>query len=535
MKKYTKYILIFFIIFFLGVFTEKFNLDNKISNNFKNLLDAGSRILYSFTAKEKVYIDIEPKEYEKILKIRKKALKAGLLTEDLHKWVPAKLKIKNISYDTKIRLKGVFPDHWSDPSRWSFKIKVNNNSKSIYGSRRFNLQPPNTMSYLYEWLLMKALKKEQLISLRTEYLEVIINGNSRGAYIFQDGISNEMLKTNDRVKGPIVGFNKNLYLIERKNERRLGELGLTGSLNGVEDTFWRAKIDSVQFSEDQIEKKQGAYLTKAIYLLESFRDGSLKPSEVFDTNKLAKIMAIRAVLGSSEFDYRDTKFYFNPETSLLEPVTKESHVSLDLNFKDHYFSWWIDSSHVKPHYTNNTNFFLDILYKDYKFYKSYLSELNKFSKKKYFEDLIDDNKIEYKKNLKILKQNYPTKEIFSKNHLDITRHRIQDFLNPVQGLNVYFSDYKENFLSLNISNLQRLPVEITGIEFKDKSKIFLKESVIIEGKKPYLSTKNNVIKFDCLFKYECKKLSIDKQKVIFKILGQNIDKKANISRDYFKK
>ena len=173
------------------------------------------------------------------------------------------------------------------------------------------------MSYLYEWLLMKALKKEQLISLRTEYLEVIINGNSRGAYIFQDGISNEMLKTNDRVKGPIVGFNKNLYLIERKNERRLGELGLTGSLNGVEDTFWRAKIDSVQFSEDQIEKKQGAYLTKAIYLLESFRDGSLKPSEVFDTNKLAKIMAIRAVLGSSEFDYRDTKFYFNPDELVI--------------------------------------------------------------------------------------------------------------------------------------------------------------------------------------------------------------------------
>ena len=121
------------------------------------------------------------------------------------------------------------------------------------------------MSYLYEWLLMKALKKEQLISLRTEYLEVIINGNSRGAYIFQDGISNEMLKTNDRVKGPIVSKKKNLYLIERKNERRLGELGLTGSLNGVEDTFWRAKIDSVQFSEDQIEKKQGAYRTKAIY------------------------------------------------------------------------------------------------------------------------------------------------------------------------------------------------------------------------------------------------------------------------------
>ena len=187
-----------------------------------------------------------------------------------------------------------------------------------------------------------------------------------------------MLKTNDRVKGPIVGFNKNLYLIERKNERRLGELGLTGSLNGVEDTFWRAKIDSVQFSEDQIEKKQGAYLTKAIYLLESFRDGSLKPSEVFDTNKLAKIMAIRAVLGSSEFDYRDTKFYFNPSTSLLEPITKEAHVILGSDWKNIYYSWWIDSSKIRGHYTNDTNFFIDLLYKDKIFYAEYLKQLKNY-------------------------------------------------------------------------------------------------------------------------------------------------------------
>ena len=533
MKKYTKYTLIYLIIFLLGVFTERFDIDNGISNYFKKFLDTGSRFMYSFTSKEKIYIDIEPKQYDKILKVREKSLKAGVLTDDLHEWVPAKLTIKKITYDTKVRLKGVFSDHWNSPTRWSFKVKVSNNSKPIFGSKRFNLQPPHTMSYLYEWLLMKALEKEKLISLGTKYLEVIVNGSSRGAYIFQAGISEEILKINEKPKGPIVGFNKNLYLIEQANEKKLTKLGLTSSMNGVEDTFWRAKIEPVQFSKFQIEKKQGVYLKKAIYLLESFRNGSLKPSEVFNIDKLSKIMAIRAILGSSEFDYRDTKFYFNPEISRLEPITKESHVRLDLNFEDHYFSWWIDSSHIRPHYTNNTNFFLDILYKDYDFYKIYLAELNKFSKDKYFEKLINDNKIEYSKNLKILKQNYPTKEVFSKKHLEITRLRIQDFLNPVQGLNVYFSNYEENILSLNVSNLQRLPIEIMGLKFEDKSKIFLKKPIFIKGKKPLLPTTNNIIKFDCLFKEECKKILINKQKIIYKILGQNNDKKANISRDYF--
>ena len=96
-------------------------------------------------------------------------------------------------------------------------------------------------------------------------------------------------------------------------------------------------------------------------------------------------MVIRALLGSSEFDYRDTKFYFNPNTQLLEPITKESHVDLNLNFKDHYFSWWIDSTNIKPHRPSNKNFFLDIIYSDKKFHKAYLEELNKRTKTTYGE------------------------------------------------------------------------------------------------------------------------------------------------------
>ena len=41
-----------------------------------------------------------------------------------------------------------------------------------------------------------------------------------------------------------------------------------------------------------------------------------------------------------------------------------------------------------------------------------------------------------------------------------------------------FSNYNKNILELNISNLQRLPVEIYGIEFADGNKIFLKKPSI---------------------------------------------------------
>ena len=269
----------------------------------------------------------------------------------------------------------------------------------------------------------------------------------------------------------------------------MNELGATGSLNGVEDNFWREKIQPVQFSNNNLGKIQEKYLKEAIYLLEAFRNEEKRISEIFDVNKLIKIMVLRALLGSSEFDYRDTKFYFNPSTKLLEPITKESHVDLSLNFKDYYFSWWIDSTNIKPHRPANKSFFLDILYKDKDFHKAYLKELNKYSNEKYYENLINENKSEFNKLYKIQKINYPNKEIFSFDQLEINRIRIQDFLNPVQGLNIYFSSYNKNILELSVSNLQRLPVEITGIEFADGNKIFLKEPFFIKGRKPQSSVK----------------------------------------------
>ena len=244
-------------------------------------------------------------------------------------------------------------------------------------------------------------------------------------------------------------------------------------MNGLEDTFWRSKIEPVQFNKFRGVKKQETYLKKAIFLLESFRNGSMKTSEVFDTEKLAKVMALRALLGSSEFDYLDTKFYYNPSTSKLEPISKEAHVNLNLNWKDTYFSWWIDSSKVRVHYTNNTNFFIDLLYKDKKFYAEYLKQLNYYSSMNFYKNLINNNK-KYLKKFENIEIELPIKKIFSYEHLEITR-RIQDILSPIESLNVYFEEFSDGILKLSVQNIQRLPIEIIGIQLNNGEKIVVKK------------------------------------------------------------
>lgn len=525
-SKQKKKIIIFLtvlLIFFSGIWTERFDVDKKISIKFKNLIDATSQTIYSSGSKKKIYLNIKQKNYNEIIESRKISLEKGRATEDIQVWVPAKLVYDNNSYDIQLSLKGTHADHWSHESKWSFKIKVKENEKSIFGLRRFAVQAPYTISYIYEWLFMTALAKENLINLNVDFMNVIVNENNLGVYVLEEKISPKLLEKVDRDPGPIIGFSKTLWVQEAINSKKLG-------VNGIDESFWRAKIEPTQFDKNLIGTNQEKSLKNAIYLLESFRNKSLKASEVFDVNQLAKVMAIRAIIGSSQFDWKDIKFYYNPKTSLLEPISKEIHV--DLNYEDRVNFWWADSSYIKEHLASDTDFFLDILYSDINFYRIYLSELNKFSKNKYFEDLINENKQQFDKNEKILKRNYPTKMIFSKKNLETKRKFIQSTLDPIQGLNAYFLDYHQNNLKIVVKNVQRLPIEITGLELNDGTVIKLEKKVIIEGKKPQRSTVDKIINVNCNSKKECSKKLINKQKILFNILGQEKNKLAKISEHY---
>ncbi len=570
-----KFSVIIMLVFTLGVFAEKHQADKKFSQFLNDRIDKTYQSFYSAFSKKKIYIYIEPRHYENILEVRDLALKNTMLTKDLEDWVPARITLKNnakkfkikIWFDNlyrdifgkvgqdellqnltdwippeiisdknapniKIRLKGVWPEHWTDENQWSFKIKFIDDKNSILDLERMALQPPRTLDYLYEWVLSKALKKEKLIYLPVSFSEIILNSQSIGVYTIQGQISDEILIKNKRPIGPIIGFTKDTWIEEQINAKKLYDLGAIDSLNGLEDTFWRTKIEPVRFNSSKINTKQEEYLKKSIYLLESFRKKELKTSEVFDIDKLSKVMALKALLGSTEFDPLDTKFYLNPKSLLLEPIVKEAHVNLDMNWKENYYSWWIDSSKIRPHYTNNTNFFIDLLYSDKVFYEKYLNQLKIYSSNNYFQDLINENRDEFDKNMRMLKYNYPTKKIFSFEQINTTKIRVQDLLSPVQGINVYFKNSQNNEVKLSVHNIQRLPIEILGLEMENQEKIYNKELIFIPGKKPLDSSKETEIKLNCKNNISCNKSNIGKQKILFRILGQNIEKKTLISPYY---
>ena len=116
--------------------------------------------------------------------------------------------------------------------------------------------------------------------------------------------------------------------------------------------------------------------------------------------------------------------------------------------------------------------------------------------------------------------------------MEITRLRIENYLNPIQNLNVYFSSYDKGVLSLSVSNLQRIPVIVKGLKLSDGTEILLKQNKLIEGRKPFLPSENIDVKFSCDFKSDCKKINIEKQKLVLQIIGQEQDNYAAIAPFY---
>ena len=249
-KKYTlgsnlflKLFLITLFFFILGIWTEKYDLFKKPSAFFTKIFENFySKVVSEVYDTKEIIIDINYKNFEKIKKTRQIALRNEYLRASDSKWSSGNLVHNDKKNKIKIRLKGMLGDHWKHPYKWSFYIKIDDDNSSIFNLRRFTIQPPKTLNYINEWLYMKALKKEGLIFHRTEFVDLIINGNKYGLYTLQERSIKELVENNKRREGPVVVFSNQDRLDEEINffDNNI-------DANKISDYFWRSPIQPIQF------------------------------------------------------------------------------------------------------------------------------------------------------------------------------------------------------------------------------------------------------------------------------------------------
>ena len=151
-------------------------------------------------------IDIKQKDYQKLAYKRELALQRGIIVRDEDSFVPAKITADGTMYRVKMRLKGDYTDHL-EGKKWSFRIQVKGNN-TIWGMKRFSIQDPKRSGYIKEWIFHEWFRYEDLIALRYDFVEIVVNGENLGIFALEESFGKELIEHNKRREGPILKFDE---------------------------------------------------------------------------------------------------------------------------------------------------------------------------------------------------------------------------------------------------------------------------------------------------------------------------------------
>tara|TARA_B000000475_G_scaffold269398_1_gene263312 strand:- start:2979 stop:4811 length:1833 start_codon:yes stop_codon:yes gene_type:complete len=344
-----------------------------------------------------IQLTFSEKAFKKIKKKRLKALSAGILETSDSDYVPVTVSFNGEDFRAEARLKGDWTDHLKG-EKWSFRIKLKND-KTILGMRKFSIHHPQTRGHYYmaEWLYLKAVKREDLIGLRYNFIESALHIKSKnssnyesrdvGIYAMEETFDKRTLESNGMKESVILKFSEQHWWDEVKKSIEVGS-----SYGSLWSDFMnyklidRAQFPILPFSEEKtvLDGTMNGHFRTGKELLESVYTGEATLDEAFDVQKLAKQNAILNLFGAIHGTYIiNLRFYYNPITSLLEPIAFDGDSGEKL--------------------TKYTHFMFLNKEKDSVYLKELAYALHEVSQPEYLNDLMAKHKPEMDELLKPLK------------------------------------------------------------------------------------------------------------------------------------
>ncbi|WP_422082730.1 hypothetical protein [Ulvibacterium sp.] len=295
----------------------------------------------NFNDLETFVIHFKEKEFNTIKEKRKRALKSTVLTTSDEDFVKAKISMAQDESlkEVDIRLKGDWVDHLKDEKKWSFRIKMKDES-TMFGMRKFSIQHPKTRNFLWEWLFNKVVKDNDIIGLRYDFLNTIIKVESGesirnidlGIMAFEESFDKILIENNERREGLILSFNESYMWSERNKSYNLN----------LPNSTWEREEDEPRirvFNENKVLSTP--HLLKqfntAKGLIYELKKGNLKISEVFNIDRLTFFVALSNLFGARHgLAWHNIRFYYNPITSKFEPISFDSNSGNKLEYLTNY-------------------------------------------------------------------------------------------------------------------------------------------------------------------------------------------------------
>ena len=343
---------------------------------------------------EKLKIDIKHKHFQRMAYVRNSSMNHGSLVDVPENKARATIWHNGEPHLVELNLKGRLRDHWEHEEMWSYKVKVKGDD-TVLGMSNFAIQRPRTRYYINEWLLHEIFRYSGIMSLRYKFVSININGKGSRIYAIEEGFENELIEYNNSVYGPLLKFDRDFYWSG-------GDAGGTNK-TGLALDLWGATVIPKSKKQMREDPSLIAVFEKGQSLLESFRQNKLSTSEVFDTKILANYFALIEIFGGEHLSTLDNvRFYYNPITSKIEPITHDLGAFFRITDRERFPSKLNNSPLIgterslglqsKPREHSNWKLipWFDAAFKDPVFYKEYVSALEKVTSKAFLDGFFEE-------------------------------------------------------------------------------------------------------------------------------------------------
>ena len=238
-------------------------------------------------------------------------------------WVKATILVENESQKERskvaLRLKGDWGDHLESPKKLSFRVKTRGGGY-LFGMKSFSIQHPRTRNYGREPLLLDQMRSNDILAPRYSFVDAYINDYPIGVMAMEEHFRKEMIESQNRRDGPLLAINEDpvwdQWDINYNVEPAVGESGF--NFSGLRDSmikdFNKSKFDRGTIPTNNRLRGQA--------LLRDVIDGKISAREAFDYEKLSKYWILVNIWGGCHSSaWHNRRFYFNPISGLIEPVS----------------------------------------------------------------------------------------------------------------------------------------------------------------------------------------------------------------------
>jgi hypothetical protein len=353
--------------------------------------------------------------------------------------------------------------------------------------------------------MFQALRREGILVGEYRFVDVTINGDHKGIYALEEHMEKQLVERASLREGPIVKFNEDMLW---KEYVKLGS--------------WEAEYGSFGSSPADgwtTDMRHGSQFERAVGMLEGFRRGRYRTSEVFDAEKLAALIALRDLSGAQVLGWENLRFYYNPVTSKLEPIGNDTGADASAPVRQLFgFSGGLERKGP----VGKADEFVPLLFKDTDFFGLYIHALQRMSQPAYVDEFVAAIEKDLKRQLRILYRDYPYVG-WSPDFLRRNQAFIRTALSPEIGVHAYHDRTLAGEVVIDVGNVQSLPVEVVGVSAGKNGPLPPRERVVLPSRLPQQLVQYRPVHFP-LPASPAAELAPKSLRIHFRVLGTETDR-----------